>query len=147
MNKENLQLVIDEIRAHQEQFNYRTYGSTVHADGFSLYTGGAYIGSSKAKHRCGSVYCICGFTNIVNNAINKTDYAYADRDSAASFLGISDFAAYELFIPARSELWDKIRAVGEYPYEKSPYHATASEIITVLEAIRDDKIDYNFGEL
>jgi len=144
MNKENILLVAAAIREHAANFSLKTYA------GIDVNTvQEKWIGDHKAQPvTCNTCACVCGWANAINNVENKTSFTFADKSSAARFLGLSWDFAYDLFLPRTHKCdatpqqpWSQARTLGLLPPEKSAYDATAEEAASLLEAIANGQIE------
>ena len=107
MNKENMQLVLDHIIAHEEKFDMSTFGNV----------------DVIAGHICCTAACICGTANLiaksdeVENIFNESnEYNYEtlykilrNTNTGAEFLGISRECAEFLFVGGDDSIWNKYR--------------------------------------
>ena len=100
MNCENIQKVIDILKANPDRFDIRYYGSHRDSDGI-------YIPRKiNPFHPCGSALCICGWVNTLakrekdqTNDLEIGILELSRLSTASAYLGLSYRFAYKLFHP------------------------------------------------
>lgn len=144
MNKENIQRLIDTLRARSNQFNM----------GHVVQSKNAPAALKTADpNDCGTSCCILGWTNaIINDMKPLEEGQFMELDASAKFLDLDPIFFYTLCYPfGKDHPWQTAYDMGLLtPNPKLinrmldqpraafyPFNATTDQAITVLEAIRD----------
>jgi len=144
-NVENLRLVANDIRTHEDQFNlsrWRTFRDT----GENSEPDNPYLS-------CNTICCICGWVNArIDNQPICGQIDYSDSSTAAEWLGLSEDFADRLFIPIDlpevydkesinyKTAWSQAARLGIIPDNRDVYGCSAEQAAQVLEAIADGRI-------
>lgn len=127
-NAENLRQVAQVIRDHHDQFDLNDWATD----------------DRNPLDNCGTVCCICGWTNAVIASEDGGEFDPFNSEKAIRYLGLDRQTAEDLFTPSDSEVrygpWPTAKNLGLYPKYKCYYDATAEEAANVLEAIANGRI-------
>jgi hypothetical protein len=151
MNKENIQRLIDTLRARSNQFNM---GCVVQTREPLIYQPDSEPLAD--PNDCGTSCCILGWTNAIINGMKPLEeYQFQEIEEAAQFLDLDHTFFYALCFPFGTfHPWQTAYNMGLLtPNPKLinrmldqpkaafyPFNATPNQAITVLEAIRDGVI-------
>lgn len=157
MNKENIQRLIDTLRARSNQFNM---GHVVNAKNPQrVDPNDSEWGKVADPNDCGTSCCILGWTNaIINNMKPLEEYQFMELEAAAQFLDLDPIFFNNLCYPfGKNTPWLTAYDMGlltpnpklinrmlDQPKDAFyPFNATTDQAIAVLEAIRDGIIPSN----
>lgn len=148
MNKENIQRLIDTLRARSNQFQMGCVVQTKEPTGKQWWD----LELADPKD-CGTSCCILGWTNaIINDMKPLEEYQFMEIEEAAQFLDLDHTFFNALCYPFDpSNPWQTAYNMGlltpnpnlinrilDQPKDAFyPFNATPNQAITVLEAIRD----------